>query len=407
MSHAHGPAIPGAGGAQLASEKGVAVLLPSGTGPDGTPLSRTERWQRVRDSGVGMLAWLVVIAIGFWLLGHVIRAVLLLVIGGLLAYALQPVIARLAKRMPRWLAITIVYLLALALLGGLGYLIVSTAATQLGALAHALPGLLRGGVPSFLSGLLGPFGVTTAQIDGLRAQLVTYVEGIAGEVAAQAIPIATGIANFLLDTLLIIVISIYLVIDGKRALVWVRRAAPVGQRPRVEFLLATLERTGGGYIRGQLFMSSLIGVLVGAGMFAFGVPYALLLGVLAFILEFIPMIGTITSGAICVLIALPTRGLFVTVLVLAYFVGVHILEGDVIGPRVIGRVLGLHPIVAMLALIVGADLFGVFGALFAGPVAGILQAIAVAAWNEWRLANARQVTGAPDPSPALSPPSEE
>jgi predicted PurR-regulated permease PerM len=407
VSQAHGQATTSAGGEWMASEKGVAVLLPSGTGPDGTRMTRTERWQRVRDSGVGMLAWLVVIAIGFWLLGHVIRAVLLLVIGALLAYALHPVIARLTRRMPRWVAITIVYVLALALLGGLGYLIVSTAAAQVGALAQALPRLLRGGVPSFLSGLLGPFGVTSAQIDSLRAQLVTYIEGIAGAVAAEAIPIATGIANFLLDTLLIVVISIYLVIDGQRALAWARRAAPVGQRARVEFFLATLERTGGGYLRGQLFMSSLIGVLVGAGMFAFQVPYALLLGVLAFILEFIPMIGTITSGAICVLIALPTRGLFVTVLVLAYFVGVHILEGDVIGPRVIGRVLGLHPIVAMLALVVGADLFGVFGALFAGPVAGILQAIAVAAWNEWRLANPRQFTEAPEPSPELPPPDEQ
>ncbi|HEV2236903.1 MAG TPA: AI-2E family transporter [Ktedonobacterales bacterium] len=383
------------------------MLLPSGTGPDGSPITRAERWQRVRDSGVGMLAWLVVIAIGFWLIGHVIRALLLLVIGALLAYALHPVITRLARRMPRWLAITIVYVLALALLGGLGYLIVSTAAAQVGALAQALPRLLRGGVPSFLASLLGPFGVTQAQIDAVRAQLVTYAEGVAGTVASQAIPIATGVANFLLDTLLIVVISIYLVIDGQRLVAWVGRSAPVSQRPRVDFLLATLERTGGGYIRGQLFMSSLIGVLVGAGMFALQVPYALLLGVLAFILEFIPMIGTITSGAICVLIALTTRGLVWSVVVLAYFVVVHIIEGDWIGPRVIGRVLGLHPIVAMLALIVGADLFGVFGALFAGPVAGILQAIVVAAWNEWRAANPRQFAEVPDPPPLPPPASGE
>ena len=103
------------------------VLLPPGTGSDGNPKTRAERWQRVRDSGVGTLAWLVIVAIAFWLLGHVARALLLLVIGALLAYTLDPVIARLGKRMPRWLAITIVYLITLALLGGLGYLIISTA----------------------------------------------------------------------------------------------------------------------------------------------------------------------------------------------------------------------------------------------------------------------------------------
>jgi predicted PurR-regulated permease PerM len=158
-----------------------------------------------------------------------------------------------------------------------------------------------------------------------------------------------------------------------------------------------LERTGGGYIRGQLFMSTLIGFLVGVGMFALQVPYALLLGVLAFFLEFIPIIGTITSGAICVLIALPTRGLFWAVIVLVYFIVVHIIEGDIVGPRVIGRVLGLHPIIAILALVVGSDLFGVVGALFAGPVAGTLQAIVVAAWSEWRLANSPLSPEVPDP----------
>jgi predicted PurR-regulated permease PerM len=381
----------------LASEKGAAMLLPSGTGPDGKPITRAERWERLRDSGVGILAWLAIIAVGFWLLGHVARALLLLVIAALLAYALQPVIARLSKRLPRWLAITVVYVIALALLMGLGYLIVSTAVAQVSALAKALPGFLRGGVPSFLEAALGPFGVTDAQITGLRDQLVTYVEGIAGAAATQAIPIVTGIANFILDALLIVVISIYLMIDGRRLLAWARTAAPVGQRTRVAFLLATLERTGGGYIRGQLFMSTLIGVLVGGGMFALQVPYALLLGVLAFILEFIPIIGTVTSGAICVLLAIPTRGLFWAVIVLVYFIVVHVIEGDIVGPRVIGRVLGLHPIIAMLALIVGADLFGVFGALFAGPVAGIIQAIAVAAWSEWRLANSGSFPEVPDP----------
>jgi predicted PurR-regulated permease PerM len=69
-------------------------------------------------------------------------------------------------------------------------------------------------------------------------------------------------------------------------------------------LLETLQRVVGGYIRGQLFLCTLIGLLVGVGMQIMGVPYALLLGVLAFILEFIPVLGTLVSGAICVLFAL-------------------------------------------------------------------------------------------------------
>ena len=83
---------------------------------------------------------------------------------------------------------------------------------------------------------------------------------------------------------------------------------PTHQQGRVRFLLHTLERVVGGYIRGQLILSTFIGVVVGIGMALFHVPYAVLLGVLAFVLEFIPVLGTLTSGAICVLIAL-TAGL--------------------------------------------------------------------------------------------------
>jgi predicted PurR-regulated permease PerM len=126
-----------------------------------------------------------------------------------------------------------------------------------------------------------------------------------------------------------------------------------------------------------------VGVLVGAGMFLFGLPYALLLGTLAFVLEFIPILGVFISGATCVLVALP-RGWPVALGVLAYFVVVHVLEGDIIGPRIIGKVLGLHPVWAIFALIAGADLFGLWGVLFAAPTAGVIQAVLVTLWTQWR-----------------------
>lgn len=119
------------------------------------------------------------------------------------------------------------------------------------------------------------------------------------------------------------------------------------------------------------------------------VPYAVLLGVLAFVLEFIPVLGTLTSGAICVLIAL-TQGWLTALLVLAYFVVVHILEGDIIGPRVVGKAIGLHPVVSLIALIAGAELFGIVGAIFASPIAGVLQALLRAIWIEWREAHPDQ-----------------
>ena len=197
-------------------------------------------------------------------------------------------------------------------------------------------------------------------------------------------PLITGVVNASLDIILVAVLSVYLLIDGSRATRWFRQNMPRRQRGRVRFLLETLQRIVGGYIRGQLLLCSIVGVLVGAGMQVLGVPYAILLGVLAFVLEFIPILGTLISGAICVLLALTKGGWVLSVIVLIYFVVVHVIEGDVVGPRIVGKAIGLHPVVALLALIIGGDLFGIWGALFASPIAGVLQAFLIAVWSEWR-----------------------
>ena len=115
----------------------------------------------------------------------------------------------------------------------------------------------------------------------------------------------------------------------------------------------------------------------------FHVPYALLLGFLAFILEFIPILGTLVSGGICILLAL-TQGWITVLLVLVYFIVIHVIEGDILGPRIVGKALGLHPLVSILVLIAGAELFGITGALFASPVAGIGQAVLIVFWSEWK-----------------------
>ncbi|MBV9617332.1 MAG: AI-2E family transporter, partial [Ktedonobacteraceae bacterium] len=216
-------------------------------------------------------------------------------------------------------------------------------------------------------------------ITAIRDQLLSQTSGVVGGI----VPFLAEFFNVVLDIILVAILSIYLLADGARVTTWLRQNTPRRQRGRVRFLLNTLQRIVGGYIRGQLLLCSLIGALVGVGMTIIGVPYALLLGVLAFVLEFIPVLGTLVSGAVCVLLAL-TKGWVFAVIVLAYFVGVHILEGDVIGPRIVGKAIGLHPVVSLAALVAGAELFGIWGALFASPIAGVLQAFLIAIWSEWR-----------------------
>jgi predicted PurR-regulated permease PerM len=368
------------------------------------------RWARARDSAAAIIGWLLIVWIAFWALGHVTSALLILAIGALVAYVLSPLVTLINRVVPRWLAIALVYLALLGLLGTVGYVIANTAVSQLQAFAASLPTLLRpnGPLQTLLYSTLHQLGVTDTQITVGQNQFVAYLQDVAQQVAGQAVPILTGVASALLNTVLILVVSVYLVIDGPRLVRWLTRKTPISQRTRVRFALELMDHTVGGYVRGELILASFIGLLVGTGMYLFQLPYAILLGVLAFVLEFIPFLGVFISGAACVLVAL-TQGFGVALGVLAFFVLVHVIEGDVVGPRIIGRVLGLHPVVAILALIVGADLFGFWGALFAAPVAGVVQALLVALWTEWREAHPEEFpdeAGTPGGTPAerKSPP---
>jgi predicted PurR-regulated permease PerM len=351
-------------------------------------------WMRRVGLPLAMLAWTGVALLMLWLAGHVIQTLLLLTFAALLAYALAPAVKLLQRVMPRFLAILLVYLVVLGALGALLYLIVSTAIVQVISLSDYVRFLLTPGKSGQLTPLeqtLQSLGLSQSQIASARDQVIAGIEGFAGSV----VPLLTGLVGAVLDVVLVAVLSIYLLAGGARVSDWLRRNMPQQQQGNMKLLLDTLQRVVGGYIRGQLLLCGLIGLLVGVGMQVIGVPYALLLGVLAFVLEFIPVLGTLVSGAICVLLAL-TQGWVIALIVLVYFVVVHVIEGDVVGPRIVGKAIGLHPVVSLAALIAGAELFGITGALFASPVAGVLQALLVAIWVEWRVTHPKEFQRAED-----------
>jgi predicted PurR-regulated permease PerM len=344
--------------------------------------SSSPNWARRRDIAFALIGWFIILAIALWAVAHIIGALLTVGVAALLAYAIAPIVRLLTRRMPRPLAIAVTYVLAVGVLGLVLYVIVMTAVTQLIGFAHQISLLLAPGKTQAASGLataLSKVGISVTQLQALGNQLTSHLQ----DVATTAVPILAGVFGGVLDTILVIVLSIYFVIDGARLITWLRMRSPIQYRTRINFLLNTFERVLGGYIRGQLSLAALIGVLVGFGMMVMQIPYAELLGLIAFIFEFIPIIGVFLSGAACVLLAL-TKGPIWAVLVLAYFIFVHIIEGDVVGPRIVGRAVGLHPAVSIFALLAGAELFGLWGALFASPVAGVIQAVMMEVWSEWR-----------------------
>lgn len=342
---------------------------------------QSRKWAIRRDIPVAILAWTALAAVIIWAAGHIGRSLLVLAIASLLAFAFAPAVKLLQRFMPRFLAILVVYLVVLSAVSVFCYLIINTAIQQTVALSAMIKSLLgpgRGGQPTSIDQLLISFGISQDQIALARQQIVTQAE----ELAKNSFPLLRSAFGFVIDTIVVAVLSIYLLIDGSRAASWIRNNAP--QAVRMNFLLNVLQRVVGGYIRGQLTLALLIGFLVGAGMgLIFHLPYAVFLGVLAFVMAFIPVLGTLISGAVCVLVGL-THGWLVAVGVLIYFVVIHVIESEVVGPRIVGKAIGLHPVISLFALIAGAEIFGIWGALFASPIAGVLQSVIIVLWREWR-----------------------
>jgi len=330
-----------------------------------------------------------------------LRPLLIVALAALLAYAVSPAVRLLARIVPLPAAIILVYLVLVGLAGVIGYLFVTNATAELATLTDQITRLLKSphaGEPTPLAQQLAQLGLSQQQIQDLSQRAAEQLQHAAENALPLLGGVVTGLLAAILDAVLVLVLCLYFLVAGPRIVSWLGQSAPALQRVRVVGALAAVQRVLGGYLRGQLILSTLVGTLVGGGMYFLQVPYAALLGLLAFLLEFIPTLGTLLSGVICVLVAL-TQGWVLALIVLGYFVLIHVLEGYVVAPRVLAKAVGLHPAVSIIALLVGAELLGIWGALFAAPVAGLLQVLLTSLWQGWCHDHPLQYPLAPTQSP--------
>jgi predicted PurR-regulated permease PerM len=369
-------------------------------GPKGTHNNEnsTARWTKRLVISLTILIWIILAALFLWLIGHIINTIILFAVGAILATGVYPLVRPLERTMPRWLAILIVYIIILGALGGLLYWIITTAISQSASFVGYIQMLLQPGnsqarpIIEFLNNI----GITTQQIQHAGQQLVAQLQGAVSNVTL----LVSSVFSVVIDVLVVGVVSIYLLANGTYIAQWLHHSPPLSIRGRIVLLLDILKRVMGGYIRGEILLALIIGFLVGIGMHLFGVPFAILLGVLAFLFEFVPILGVIITGFICVFLALISHGWLTAVLVLLYFLAVHTIEGYILGPRIIGRALRIHPLISLFAVIAGDELYGILGIVFAAPIVGILQAIIVSSWTEWRRTHREEFTNQPqEPGP--------
>jgi predicted PurR-regulated permease PerM len=301
-----------------------------------------------------------------YLVVHLFNVLLLFVFAAIIALLLTPLIDWMEKltifKGRRVFAVLLLYIVIIGLVVALIVLVTPALIYQ----AKQLPALETRAI-GFVKSLQD--AIDSAGIP-LKLSLPSGTGGISTAVLGSVLGILSGTLGTLISVLLVVVISIYMLVEGRQLIVSMRKLFP-GREEVYDFTLLAVGTTVGQYARGQLLMSFVMGTYTGVAMTIIGVPYAVVLGILTFFLEFLPLIGAPVGMGVAVLIALAFKGPFIGLLALIVALGGHAIEAYILGPRVTGSATRIHPLVAMAALLIGAELGGILGALFGVPVAAL------------------------------------
>jgi predicted PurR-regulated permease PerM/GNAT superfamily N-acetyltransferase len=344
------------------------------------------RWSTTAKAIV-MLAILAVVG---YLLVRFQLVITPLIMAVILAYLFNPLVTRITAgrlRISRALAVLLVYgillLVVLGLLSGAGLLIQQQFS---GVLSTALTFI--NSIPQWLASLsaqpvqVGPFtlDLSAADVTLLQNALIPTARDWIGRLTDWMTTAASSVAVFLAWTTFVFIVSYYLLNDLYALEDSLLRLTPPDFRKDVERLLAELGPIWNAFLRGQMLLSLIMGTAVGVTMSLLGVRYSIILGIIAALMEFIPIIGPYITAGTAIVVALfqmdnwlglaPTT---YTIVVAAAALLLQQIEANVLGPRIMSRHLRLNPAALILATFIGASLAGVPGLLLAGPMLATLR----------------------------------
>lgn len=306
-----------------------------------------------------------------------VRGILLpFVLGGILAYLLNPLVMLLErKQVPRALGILIVYAFLGVVLFLAGTLILPQLTREVEEILQALPQQtrrlegLRQDVVADFQRLRLPETVRDAA-DGLVGRTERLVETFAVRLAELML----GLLARLWSLVLAPVLAFYLLKDWERIRSGLLNMLPGHVRHDALSLVQDINEALQGFIRGQLIVSLAVGTMAAVGLSLFGVPYAVLIGVIAGVFDIIPYFGAVIGsipGVALGLLQSPVLAFWIALM----FVAIHQVESAIISPKVVGTTVGLHPLVVIFAVLAGGELFGILGMLAAVPVASAVKAL--------------------------------
>ena len=337
-------------------------------------------WRRRFWAAGTILFWIVLAAIAIYVVGLFITPLSYLIIGIILAYIFYPVVDKLARYIPRGLAILLVFLAALAIAAFLSIAMLRTLTDELQGLLKRLQDFAgsNGQAPSLtLPDLLERLGLSASDLTGSAAWLASVLRGSVNVLASLTV----GIFQIFIVALIIGSFTFYLLLDGCRFVAWIRAIMPDRWKPVVNLTLDTADQKFGSFLRGYVVLALVVSVIVGSGAYLLGVPFVLLIMVIVFVCEFIPVFGSYISGPIGILFAL-TQG-WQTGLLYAIFVSIVQggIDGQILQPRLLGKSVKIYPAIALFLLLMTISVFGLLAVVLIIPLSGVAQVVIASIWS--------------------------
>jgi predicted PurR-regulated permease PerM/ribosomal protein L40E len=339
---------------------------------------------------------------------------LLFLTAAIIALILNPLVSAVQRaRVPRGLAILLVYAGFFATLAFVGTLLANPIAEQFSTFRDDVPSIVRSAngrlddVQEYFDRKNINIEVTEQGQTALQT-LQKRVVGGTDQVVSFGTDLVTRLVTAGFGVILVFVLSVYMLIYGEKIGDLARSVMPPGDGSKADDFPARVNRAVGGYVRGQLLFSVAMGAGAGVGLYLLGLvgvfpdgkTYALGFGAFFGLMELVPYVGPFLGAAPPVLVALfqdPITAVWVSLL----FVGLQQIEGHVVAPLVFGKALRINPLLVIFALLFGGELFGILGALLALPTAAVIRETVVylrehTVFEPWGTASPLAIVGAED-----------
>ncbi|SEN10418.1 MULTISPECIES: AI-2E family transporter [Cryobacterium] len=323
------------------------------------------------------------IAILIFLVIQLRLIVIPLLVAVLVSALLVPLVAFLVRHhWPKGLAVATAMVSTLVLVAGL----VTLASTQIAEGTVGLTDRLNRSFDSLKSVLAAsPLQLSESEISDYLQQAWTAIQNDSAVFISGALSVGSTLGHLLTGLLLALFSLLFILIDGKAIWGWIVRFFPLRARAAVDGAGIAGWTTLGNFARVQILVASIDAVGIGVGAALLGVPMAIPIGILVFLGSFVPIVGAVATGSVAIVIALIFNNWAVALAMLGVVLLVQQVEGHVLQPLIMGTAVKVHPLAVVLVVAAGALLAGIPGALFAVPIAAVLNAMtSYIAGGTWR-----------------------